>query len=173
MAVHEKKESFKEHNDRGSILLAFYFVLTLLIPNLVLLYTEPYSIWSAEASLFIPMGFYLMWSAVLKRSGIMIWLAFPLVVLAAFQIVLLYLFGNSIIATDMFTNLLTTGRGWRAALKHLSIDHHRLRHLSAATLVRLTRHRTKALSFENGPQEYRPDRTLVLHSRRVVPGPGL
>ena len=43
MAVHEKKESFKEHNDRGSILLAFYFVLTLLIPNLVLLYTEPYS----------------------------------------------------------------------------------------------------------------------------------
>ena len=39
MAVHEKKESFKEHNDRGSILLAFYFVLTLLIPNLVLLYT--------------------------------------------------------------------------------------------------------------------------------------
>ena len=92
MAVHEKKESFKEHNDRGSILLAFYFVLTLLIPNLVLLYTEPYSIWSAEASLFIPMGFYLMWSAVLKRSGIMIWLAFPLVVLAAFQIVLLYLF---------------------------------------------------------------------------------
>ena len=83
MAVHEKKESFKEHNDRGSILLAFYFVLTLLIPNLVLLYTEPYSIWSAEASLFIPMGFYLMWSAVLKRSGIMIWLAFPLVVLAA------------------------------------------------------------------------------------------
>lgn len=54
------------------------------------------------------MGFYLMWSAVLKRSGIMIWLAFPLVVLAAFQIVLLYLFGNSIIATDMFTNLLTT-----------------------------------------------------------------
>ena len=111
MAVHEKKESFKEHNDRGSILLAFYFVLTLLIPNLVLLYTEPYSIWSAEASLFIPMGFYLMWSAVLKRSGIMIWLAFPLVVLAAFQIVLLYLFGNSIIATDMFTNLLTTNPG--------------------------------------------------------------
>ena len=174
MAVHEKKESFKEHNDRGSILLAFYFVLTLLIPNLVLLYTEPYSIWSAEASLFIPMGFYLMWSAVLKRSGIMIWLAFPLVVLAAFQIVLLYLFGNSIIATDMFTNLLTTNpEEAGAALKHLSIDHHRLRHLSAATLVRLTRHRTKALSFENSPQEYRPDRTLVLHSRRVVPGPGL
>ena len=37
MAVHEKKESFKEHNDRGSILLAFYFVLTQHIPNLLIL----------------------------------------------------------------------------------------------------------------------------------------
>ena len=171
MAVHEKKESFKEHNDRGSILLAFYFVLTLLIPNLVLLYTEPYSIWSAEASLFIPMGFYLMWSAVLKRSGIMIWLAFPLRLPNRTALpVRQFDHRNGYVhqpADDQ------SGRGWRAALKHLSIDHHRLRHLSAATLVRLTRHRTKALSFENGPQEYRPDRTLVLHSRRVVPGPGL
>lgn len=108
MTVHGKKGSFKEHIDRGSILLAFYFVLTLIVPNLVLLYTEPFSIWSAEASLFIPLGFYLMWSVVLKRSGVMIWLAFPLIILCAFQIVLLYLFGNSIAATDMFTNLLTT-----------------------------------------------------------------
>ena len=34
-----------------------------------------------------------------------------LMVLGAFQIVLLYLFGNSIIATDMFTNLVTTNPG--------------------------------------------------------------
>ena len=182
MAVHEKKESFKEHNDRGSILLAFYFVLTLLIPNLVLLYTEPYSIWSAEASLFIPMGFYLMWSAVLKRSGIMIWLAFPLVVLAAFQIVLLYLFGNSIIATDMFTNLLTTNPEEAGELLSniypsiiivCAIYLPLLSALPMSLLSLPTRVWTKALSFENSPQEYRPDRTLVLHSRRVVPGPGL
>ena len=41
----------------------------------------------------------------------MIWLAFPFIFLCAFQIVLLYLFGNSIIATDMFTNLVTTNPG--------------------------------------------------------------
>lgn len=34
--------------------------------------------------------------------------SFPLMVLGAFQIVLLYLFGGSIIAVDMFTNLFTT-----------------------------------------------------------------
>lgn len=32
----------------------------------------------------------------------------PLMILGAFQIVLLYLFGGSIIAVDMFTNLFTT-----------------------------------------------------------------
>lgn len=35
----------------------------------------------------------------------------PVHFLCAFQIVLLYLFGNSIIATDMFTNLVTTNPG--------------------------------------------------------------
>ena len=34
----------------------------------------------------------------------------PLMVLNAFQIVILYLFGGSIIAVDMFTNLFTTKR---------------------------------------------------------------
>ena len=56
----------------------------------------------------IPLGFYMMWSILLRRSGIMILTGFLFIFLAAFQIVLLYLFGNSIIATDMFTNLLTT-----------------------------------------------------------------
>lgn len=104
MAVFDKKG----YVDRGSVVLVLYFVITLVVPNLVLLYTEPYSLWSAEASLFIPMGFYLMWSVAMKRSGVMIWIAFPIIILCAFQIILLYLFGNSIIATDMFTNLLTT-----------------------------------------------------------------
>lgn len=96
---------------RHSILLAIYFVILLIIPNLVLIYTEPLSIWSAEASLFLPLGFYLMWSVVSKRSGVMIWAAFPIIILCAFQIILLYLFGNSVIATDMFTNVLTTNPG--------------------------------------------------------------
>ena len=96
---------------RFTTFLAVYFFVALIIPNCVLANTEPYSGWTVEALILMPLGFYMMWSVLLRRSGIMIWLAFPFIFFCAFQIVLLYLFGNSIIATDMFTNLLTTNPG--------------------------------------------------------------
>lgn len=93
---------------RFSIALTVWFILTLMIPNCVLAVTEPYSWWSKEALILLPLGFYMVWSVLLRRSGLMIWFGFPFIFFAAFQIVLLYLFGNSIIATDMFTNVVTT-----------------------------------------------------------------
>ncbi len=96
---------------RFTTLLTIYFFVALIIPNCVLANTEPYSVWTVEALILMPLGFYMMWSVALRRSGVMIWLAFPFIFFCAFQIVLLYLFGNSIIATDMFTNLLTTNPG--------------------------------------------------------------
>ena len=96
---------------RFTTLLTVYFFVALIIPNCVLANTEPYSVWTVEALILMPLGFYMMWSVALQRSGVMIWLAFPFIFFCAFQIVLLYLFGNSIIATDMFTNLLTTNPG--------------------------------------------------------------
>ena len=85
---------------RFTTLLTVYFFVALIIPNCVLANTEPYSVWTVEALILMPLGFYMMWSVALRRSGIMIWLAFPFIFLCAFQIVMLYLFGNSIIATD-------------------------------------------------------------------------
>ena len=96
---------------RFTTLLTVYFFVALIIPNCVLANTEPYSVWTVEALILMPLGFYMMWSVALRRSGVMIWLAFPFIFFCAFQIVLLYLFGNSIIATDMFTNLLTINPG--------------------------------------------------------------
>ncbi len=96
---------------RFTLLLTLYFFLALIIPNCILVYTENYSVWSIEALILLPLGFYMMWSVALRRSGVMIWLGFPFIFFGAFQIVLLYLFGNSIIATDMFTNLVTTNPG--------------------------------------------------------------
>ena len=96
---------------RFTTLLTVYFFVALIIPNCVLANTEPYSVWTVEALILMPLGFYMMWSVALRRSGVMIWLAFPFIFFCAFQIVLLYLFGNSIIATDMFTNLLTSNPG--------------------------------------------------------------
>ena len=116
--MEEKNPKKKAHDSRNvktrsrfTTLLTFYFFIALIIPNCILANTEPYSVWTVEALILMPLGFYMMWSVALRRSGVMIWLAFPFIFFCAFQIVLLYLFGNSIIATDMFTNLLTTNPG--------------------------------------------------------------
>lgn len=96
---------------RFSILLAIYFIAAIIAPNFALAVTEDYSWWSTEALVLMPLGFYMMWSVAMRRSGFMIWFGFPFIFFGAFQLVLLYLFGNSIIATDMFTNLVTTNPG--------------------------------------------------------------
>ena len=96
---------------RFTTLLAFYFIIATLIPNIALAITEPYSIWSVEALILLPAGFYMLWSVALRRSGVMIWLGLPFIFFGAFQLVLLYLYGNSIIAADMFTNVVTTNPG--------------------------------------------------------------
>ncbi len=94
-----------------SALLATVYVVIMMIPNCVLAFTEPWPAWCIATSIILPLGFYLWWCVLLRRSGVTIWLSFPFIFFGAFQIVLLYLFGNSIVATDMFTNLLTTNPG--------------------------------------------------------------
>ena len=62
---------------RFTTLLTVYFFVALIIPNCVLANTEPYSGWTVEALILMPLGFYMMWSVALSRSGVMIWLGFP------------------------------------------------------------------------------------------------
>lgn len=88
--------------------LYFLFVATLLAPHLFLLYTEPMSVPLRIGFVLAPLGVYLALMALFRKPGIMLWILFPLLFLGAFQLVLLYLFGESIIATDMFLNLFTT-----------------------------------------------------------------
>ncbi len=107
----KNRQKIVKTRSRFTTLLTVYFFVALIVPNCVLANTEPYSLWTVEALILMPLGFYMMWSVALRRSGIMIWIGFPFIFLCAFQIVLLYLFGNSIIATDMFTNLVTTNPG--------------------------------------------------------------
>jgi len=88
--------------------LLLWVVAVLLVPNIVLDITESYApAWKA-ANVLLPAGFYLMWMCASKRTGMMTLLAFPFMILAAFQIVLIHLYGESIIAVDMFLNVVTT-----------------------------------------------------------------
>lgn len=86
-------------------------ILVLIVPNCFLFFTEPLSFVTRIAYLALPLGFYLLWIILCPKPGWMIWGSLPFFILGAFQLVLLYLFGNSIIAVDMFTNLVTTNAG--------------------------------------------------------------
>ncbi len=86
----------------------YFFLLSLIIPNVVLSFTEPMPVLTAVANVCFPAGVIYLLMSLSRKLGRTIWLMFPLVFFAAFQIVLLKLYGRSIIAVDMFLNLVTT-----------------------------------------------------------------
>ena len=92
-------------------LLYYYAVAALMLPNIALCITEHLSFWACGANLLLPLGIYTMLMSLCKKTGKMVWWSFILIFFAAFQLVLLYLFGKGVIAVDMFLNLVTTNPG--------------------------------------------------------------
>ena len=88
--------------------LSMTLVASLMLPVVILLFTEYNPLWISVACLLIPLGGYLIFASAARRSGVMVWLALPLIFFSAFQIVISYLFRSSVVAADMFLNLLTT-----------------------------------------------------------------
>ncbi len=84
------------------------FVLALIIPNIVLDITESYGILSKITNIVLPAGLYILLAFSTRKAGLNLLLGFPVMFFAAFQIVLLFLYGESIIAVDMFMNVMTT-----------------------------------------------------------------
>lgn len=87
------------------------FLVALMIPNVILSFTEPLSLTGMAVNILLPLGVYWVLMTLSPNVGRTIWCFFPLVFLAAFQIVLLSLYGRSVIAVDMFLNLSTTNPG--------------------------------------------------------------
>lgn len=83
----------------------------LMVPNIILTVTEPLSLLGMSVNILLPLGIYWVLLSASPNVGRTVWLMFPLVFLAAFQIVLLSLYGRSVIAVDMFLNLTTTNPG--------------------------------------------------------------
>jgi glucan phosphoethanolaminetransferase (alkaline phosphatase superfamily) len=84
------------------------FALLLLVPNLALCVTERVSLLSKLTNILLPLGIYLTLISLSKKIGRTLLLFIPVCVFCAFQIVLLFLYGESIIAIDMFMNVVTT-----------------------------------------------------------------
>ncbi len=86
----------------------FFYLAVNLIPSWVLIGTEPFNLWGKVSLFLFPMGLYMMLFSLSKKTGLIQLLCFPLVVLHAFQLVISYLFGEDVIAVDMFLNVVTT-----------------------------------------------------------------
>lgn len=85
--------------------------LLLMVPNVALAFTEWNSVWAKLCNCTLPFGVYLLLMSLSRKVGRSVLYMLPFMVLAAFQIVLLYLYGESIIAIDMFMNVATTNAG--------------------------------------------------------------
>ncbi len=88
--------------------LAIWVVLALIVPNIVLSFTEEVSPLSAVVNILLPGGIFCLVMGAWLRTGKSVIASLPFMILAAFQLVLLYLYGGSVIAVDMFLNVVTT-----------------------------------------------------------------
>ncbi|MEY8707348.1 lipid A phosphoethanolamine transferase [Bacteroides faecichinchillae] len=88
--------------------LFYMFLIILIVPNVVLCFTEPLPLMAKICNVLLPFACYYVLMTLSRNCGKMLWILFLFVFFGAFQIVLLYLFGQSIIAVDMFLNLVTT-----------------------------------------------------------------
>ena len=80
----------------------------LMVPNILLCFTEHLTLAGSLANILLPAGLYLMLIAGSRNVGRNVLLSFPFMFLGAFQTVLLGLYGRDIIAVDMFLNVVTT-----------------------------------------------------------------
>lgn len=107
-----KKNTVPQDADTATVrVLCAYAVAALALPNVALAFTEGQPPLTAVSGVVLPVAAYLLLLTLGRRTGRVVWWTFPLVFLAAFQMVLLYLYGRSVIAVDMFLNLVTTNAG--------------------------------------------------------------
>ena len=89
----------------------------LVLPNIWLDYTEvAYSSVEKAVNVLLPLGVYCIIMSLWRNTGATVLLLFPLMFLCSFQIVLLCLYGESVIAIDMFLNVVTTNSSEAAEL---------------------------------------------------------
>ena len=89
-------------------LLATIFVTTLMLPILILAYTAKNPLSVTLVGVLLPLGAYTLFVSLSRHLGRMVWYGLPFIFFSAFQLVLSYLFGGSVVAADMFLNIITT-----------------------------------------------------------------
>ena len=99
---------FRELGMRNCEILFWLTIATLMVPNVMLDITEGMSQWACVANILLPLGIYMLLMSISRKPGKMTWWLFPYIFFAAFQVVLLYLYGEGVLAVDMLLNVVTT-----------------------------------------------------------------
>lgn len=86
----------------------WWTLLTLLVPNVAFCFTEHCTLLQSVAGVVLPGGVLWLLLSMTRRVGWSVWGVFFFMFMSAFQIVLLSLYGGSVIAVDMFLNVATT-----------------------------------------------------------------
>jgi len=89
-------------------ILAIILPLLLIAPNIGLNISDRLGFMEGFINIVTPLTAYMLLMSLWKRTGAMTLIMIPMMCFAAFQIVLLYLYGGSIIGVDMFLNVVTT-----------------------------------------------------------------
>lgn len=104
-------DSVKKHTnsflDSPKKLFWFYIILNIL-PSIFLVFTEPFNAYGKIILVLFPLGLYSIIFSLWKKTGTIQIILLFLLIIHAFQLVVFYLFGEDVIAVDMFLNLVTT-----------------------------------------------------------------
>jgi len=91
--------------------LFIFYVIVNLLPSFGLFFTEPYDLQGKIILILFPTGLYFCLLTLARNTGLLQLIYIPLLIIHAFQIVVFYLFGEDVIAVDMFLNVVTTNIG--------------------------------------------------------------
>lgn len=101
-----------KHSEKHKIAIIDVVALTvpllLIIPNIALDITDSMTWWAKMLNIIVPLSFYGILFSLFRRTPVIVLLTIPMMCFAGFQIVLIYLYGGSIIGVDMFLNVVTT-----------------------------------------------------------------
>lgn len=95
-------------NKTKCLILVLWAIAVALVPNVLLCFTEHMKLVPGLLNVVVPCGFYLLFLSLFRKTGWGVIALLPVYILCAFQIVILKLYGGSIIAVDMFLNVVTT-----------------------------------------------------------------
>lgn len=104
----KRKVTARLHSAR---FIYFHFILSLVLPNILLAFTENFTFLERCANILLPLGIYVLIVSISRKLGRTIWILLPMILMGAMQIVLLKLYGRSVIAVDMLLNLTSTNPG--------------------------------------------------------------